>query len=145
MAPAPEQPLDPQPGGDVVHPLHDSLVRQAVVLATEGDLTGDLVGEEQAARILEHTADQSAAFPGRQPRELIVPQQDPPAQGARVEVGQEPVDQAGQGRLAAAGGPGEDDDLARFDLQGHLDDADVGIRFVGEGDRVEYYRSAHAG
>ena len=117
---APQQAGDADPLGDLAQPAPDAPALPAQVLAGEGELTGDVEGEEFRARVLEDGADG-----GREPgqghlRHRAPVDLDPAGQARLVEGGHEPVDAAQDGGLAAARGPRQQHDPAVGHVQAQV-------------------------
>ena len=68
-----------------------------------------------------------------------------PEQGAAREVGNEAVDRAEQRRLARAGLPDDEEELALVDGEVHVDERGRGGARIGEGDVVEGDHASSAG
>ena len=86
-------------------PLTDSLLGQSVIFRAKGQLAGRIHIEKLGAWILEHRAYHLGNLKERQIAGIFPAQIDRACKSSLVVMGDQSVQQTGQGRLAAAGGP----------------------------------------
>jgi hypothetical protein len=119
----------PEPLG---RPASDLGRRGAHVLEPEGDLGAHAREDHLVLGILEEACDGPGKIGRTSPARVEARDLDTAGEASSVEVRHESGERAQERRLARAGGPEEDDHLARLELEGHLPKRRAGRFGIGK-------------
>ena len=119
------------------------LLGHAVVFQREGDVLGHRQADELAVRVLQHRAHRFGQRKDALLLRLHAVHRQSAGGFAGVAEGDEPVDAAGQGGFARAGGPGDQNLFAGIDVQVDVVEGGPGLGAVLEGEIPEGNDGVH--
>ena len=141
---AAQQILDAQRLRRLRHAVGHLRLGYGLVLQAEGDLAVGVHVEELGAGVLEHAAHPLRDAVQGQAGHVLAVQQHPARQLTGEKLGDQAVDQPGQGGLAAAAAAAQQHALAVRDGQRHVPQAAVGAVGIGKRHMLQFDHAATA-